>query len=77
MLFEFALEIIEFCPKSANSAQNQGINREFCGFPPKPLSAKHLFCFGTRFKKITASEQGIPPVIGRFPAASTEIRGVG
>ena len=30
--FEFDLEIIEFCPKYANFAQNQGTNREFCGF---------------------------------------------
>jgi hypothetical protein len=32
--FEFALEIIEFCPKYANFASGTGNNREFCGLVP-------------------------------------------
>ncbi|PYY18668.1 MAG: hypothetical protein DMG60_07500 [Acidobacteria bacterium] len=35
-VFEFDLEIVEFCPKYANFAQNQGTNREFCGFCLSP-----------------------------------------
>src|SRR5205085_8273409 len=58
--FEFDLEIIEFCPKYANFAQNQGINREFCGFLAKSRSTKHLLLFGARFKEITGNYQGTP-----------------
>src|SRR5438270_14073831 len=45
------LEIVEFCPKSANFVQRQGINREFCGFPTKLLSTRWLGPFSGRFKK--------------------------
>ena len=34
--FELALEIVEFCPKYANFAQNQGINRDRGRFPRNP-----------------------------------------
>jgi hypothetical protein len=56
--FEFDAKIIEFCPKYANFAQNQGINRDFCGFLRKPLSAEQLTPFPKRFKKITGKYQG-------------------
>ena len=51
--FEFDLRIVKFCPKSANFAQNQGINSEFCGFLPKPWSPRNLPPILRGFKKTT------------------------
>jgi len=44
--------------KYANFAQDQGINREFCGFLSKRLLAKHLLLFCGGCKKITGNYQG-------------------
>ena len=57
-IFEFDLKIVEFCPKSANFALDQGINREFCGYLPNLPSTKQLAPFRVRFKKITGNYQG-------------------
>src|SRR4029077_5169949 len=59
--FESDLESIEFCPKSASFVQNQGINREFCGFLSNVRSTKYLLlCAG--FKKITGNYQGVSAI---------------
>ena len=55
----FGLEIVEFCPKSANFVQEQGINRKFCGFPAKLLSTRRLGPISARFKKLTGNYQGL------------------
>lgn len=55
---EFGLEIVEFCPKCADFVLNQGINSEFCGFLPTPLSTKRLALFSPGLKKITRNDQG-------------------
>jgi hypothetical protein len=57
--FEFDHKIIEFCPKSANFLQEQGINREFCGYPAKLLSTNQLIVIFVGFKKLTGNYQGI------------------
>src|SRR5438105_10795541 len=64
--FEFDLEFIEFCPKSANLASRQGNNREFCGFLRKQTSARHLVLFCAGFKKITGNYQGTLPAMTTF-----------
>ena len=48
-------KIVEFCPKSANILQRQGINREFCGYLPKLLSTKWLVTILVGFKKLTGN----------------------
>src|SRR5690348_6933308 len=40
--FEFDFEIVEFCPESANLAEDQGINSEFCGFLCKTTIKKAI-----------------------------------
>lgn len=51
--FEFTLEIVAFCPKSANFAVKQGINSEFCGNLPKLLSTKQLTPSAGGFQEIS------------------------
>jgi|SRR5437016_1626586 len=68
--FEFDLEFIEFCPKSANLASGQGNNREFCGFLRKQISTKHLVLFCAGFKKITGNYQGARPAMMTFSLPS-------
>ena len=67
-------KIVEFCLKNENSAQNQGINSEFCGFLRKPMSTNKLLLFSAGFKKITGNKQGIPSHLtaawARFSAAN-------
>jgi len=68
--FEFDLEFIEFCPKSANLASGQGNNREFCGFLRKQISTKHLVLFCAGFKKITGNYRGARPAMMTFSLPS-------
>jgi hypothetical protein len=49
------LKIVEFCPKSVNFVQKQGINREFCGYLPKLLSTRWLVLILVGFKKLTGN----------------------
>jgi hypothetical protein len=43
-------KIVEFCPKSANFLQEQGISREFFGYPAKLLSTRQLMLVLAGFK---------------------------
>jgi hypothetical protein len=70
--------------KSSNFAQNLQIwlkTRELTGnsvdFSLSRFQQSTCSVLGQDSKKITANDQGIPPVKGRFPTASTEVRGVG
>jgi hypothetical protein len=53
--FEFALKTFSLCPKSANFAFEQGINREFCGNLPKPASILDLAPFAPGCKKLSGN----------------------
>src|SRR5258707_11484111 len=55
--FQFGLEFVEFCPKSANFRSRQGINRELCKVSPKLPAVKRLAPFFAGFKKLTGKEQ--------------------
>jgi len=61
--FEFDLRTLNLCPKSANFAFEQGINREFCGNLSKPASVLELAQFAPGCKKLTGNYQGISPVM--------------
>jgi hypothetical protein len=56
--FEFALKSIEFCPKSANFAFEQGINREFCGYLSEPRINPERFRFYGGIQKINREPEG-------------------
>jgi len=73
-IFKFDLEFIEFCPKSTKFVWNQGINRQFCGYPPKPPYAEPLALFGAGFKKLTGKEQGTSTAVTIFSAAEWEFK---
>jgi hypothetical protein len=56
--FNFDLKVTEFCPKSPNFAQTQGINSEFCGYLSNSLPAEYLMLLSPEFEKITGNQQG-------------------
>jgi hypothetical protein len=53
--FKFDHKIIEFCPKSANSASKQGITREFCGYLSKSASTLDIVLLDAGFKKLSGN----------------------
>ena len=58
-VFQIDLEIAEFRPNYANFSKNQGINREFCGFRPKPQAIGCLGTLAAGFEKIAGKCQGL------------------
>jgi hypothetical protein len=53
--FKFDHKIIEFCPKSANSASKQGIIREFCGYLSKSASTLDIVLLDAGFKELSGN----------------------
>jgi hypothetical protein len=60
--FEFPLKSIEFCPKSANFALEQGINREFCGYLTEASMPIGLHGLEARVQKINRELAGDFPL---------------